>query len=42
MKPDKIVKITRDHANTVYAIALAEHYRQVERAARKQRKEKKS
>ena len=40
MTPQKLTKITRDHAQTVYAWALAEHYRQAEKhAGRRQKKE---
>ena len=41
MKPDKLTRITQAHAQAVYAWALEEHYRQVERHARRQRQEKK-
>ena len=40
MKPDKLTKITQAHAQTVYAWALAEHYRQAEKHAKRQKKEK--
>ena len=34
-------KLTLSHAQAVYAWALEEHYRQAEKHARKQKKEKK-
>ena len=41
MKPDKLTRITLSHAQAVYAWALEEHYRQAEKHAKRQRKEKK-
>ena len=41
MTPQKLTKITRDHAQTVYAWALAEHYRQTEKAAQRKKKREK-
>ena len=38
MKPDKLTRI-KAHAQAVYAWALEEHYRQVEKHARRQKKE---
>ena len=41
MKPDKLTRITQAHAQTAYARALAEHYRQAQKHAERQKKEKK-
>ena len=39
MTPQKLTRITQAHAQAVYAWALEEHYRQVEKHARRQKKE---
>ena len=39
MKDEMWKKQLQDHANAVYAIALAEHYRQAEKQAKRQKKE---
>jgi len=41
MTTQELTRVTQAHAQAAYAWALEEHYRQAEKHARKQRKEKK-